>query len=71
MIGAEPSTVNDVHDVEPEHVTYVVAVELSSPVEPTYVRPCDNPGNLNAPENVDDAVENIPLVNPIVVDVEL
>ena len=71
VTGAEPNATNDVHDVEPVHDTVVVAVVLTSPVEPTYATPCPRDDSLSGPENVDDAVENIPLVNPIVVDVEL
>lgn len=71
VTGAEPSATNDVHDVEPEHDTVVVAVVPTSPVEPTYDRPCDSDVSLSGPENVDDAVEKIPLVNPIVVPVAL
>ena len=33
--------------------------------------PCVSDGRNRDEENVDDAVENRPLVNPIVVDVEL
>ncbi len=71
VIGAEPNATNDVHDVEPAQDTVVVAVVLTSPVEPTYATPCPSDDSLSGPENVDDAVEKIPLVNPIVVDVEL
>ncbi len=71
VIGAPPNATNDVHDVEPAQDTVVVAVVLTSPVEPTYATPCPSDDSLSGPENVDDAVEKIPLVNPIVVDVEL
>ena len=56
--------------VEPEHDTVVVAVVLTSPVEPTYVRPCDSEVSLSADENVEEAVEKIPPVKPSTVDVE-
>ncbi len=69
VIGADPKATNDEHDVEPEHDTVVVAVVLSSPVDPTYAIPCDRDGSLSAPENVDDAVENRPPVRPSVVEV--
>ncbi len=69
VIGAEPNATNDVHDVEPEHDTVVVAVVPTSPVDPTYAIPCDSDGSLSGPENVDDAVENRPPVRPSVVDV--
>ena len=71
VTGAEPITVNPEHDTEPEHVADVVAIVLSSPVEPTYVRPCDSDDSRSDEENVDDAVENIPFRNPIVVLVAL
>jgi hypothetical protein len=35
------------------------------------VNPCVRDGRYTEEENVDEAVENRPLVNPIVVDVEL
>ncbi len=34
VIGAPPNATNDVHDVEPEQDTVVVAVVPTSPVEP-------------------------------------
>ena len=71
VIGAEPNATNDVHDVEPVHDTVVVAVVLTSPPVPRYATPCPSDDSRSGPENVDDAVENIPLVNPIVVDVLL
>lgn len=61
VTGAEPRATNDVHDVEPEHDTVVVAVVLTSPVEPTYVRPCDRDESLRADANVDEAVDRSPL----------
>ena len=64
VTGAPPSTVKPEHDTEPEQVAEVVAVVLSSPVEPTYVKPCDRDVSLRLDENVDDAAENRPLVNP-------
>ena len=60
VIGAEPRATNEVHDVEPEHDTVVVAVVLTSPVEPTYVRPCDRDESLRLDANVDDAVDRRP-----------
>ena len=39
VTGAEPSTVKPAHDTDPEQEAVVVAVVLSSPVEPTYARP--------------------------------
>jgi len=71
VIGAEPNATKDVHDVEPEHDTVVVAVVPTNPVDPMYATPCDRDDSRRGPENVDDAVENRPLVNPIVVDVLL
>ncbi len=71
VIGAEPSTVNDVHVDEPAHDTDVVATVLSNPFVPTNVSPCDSDERYTDDPNVDDAVENRPLANPIVVDVEL
>ena len=71
VTGAEPSTVKPEHDTEPEQLAVVVAVVDSSPPDPTNVSPCDSEVSLRADENVDEAVENIPLVKPIVVDVEL
>jgi len=71
VTGAEPSTVNPVHDTEPEHVADVVAVVLSSPVDPTYVSPCDRDVSLSADPNVELAVEKKPPRRPSVVDVEL
>ena len=49
----------------------VVATVCVRPPVPVYSAPCDSDVSRRGPENVDDAVENIPLVNPIVVDVEL
>jgi hypothetical protein len=69
VTGAEPSTVNPVHDTEPEHDAVVVAVVDTSPVEPMYANPCDRDDSRSADENVDDAVENRPPVRPSVVDV--
>ena len=60
VIGVEPSVVNCVHDVDPEQVTVVVAMVLSSPVEPTYASPLDSEVSRSADENVDEAVENRP-----------
>jgi len=71
VIGAEPNATNPVHDVEPEHVTVVVAVVPTTPVEPTYATPCPRDDSRRGPENVDDAVEKNPLSSPSVVDVEL
>ena len=71
VTGAEPITVKPEHDTEPEHVADVVAVVLRSPVDPTYVNPCDRDVSRSADPNVDEAVENKPPVNPITVDVEL
>ena len=71
VIGAEPNATNPVHDVEPEHDTVVVAVVPTTPVEPMYATPCPRDDSRRGPENVDEAVENRPLVNPIVVDVLL
>ncbi len=47
------------------------AIVCTSPFDPVYVNPCVRDGRYRLDENVDDAVENSPLVNPIVVDVEL
>ena len=48
----------------------VVAPLVTSPLY-TARPPLDSDGRLRVEENVDDAVENSPLVNPITVDVEL
>ena len=47
------------------------AIVCTSPLLPVYVKPCVSDGKYSDDPNVDDAVENRPLVNPIVVDVEL
>ena len=47
------------------------AIVCNRPFVPRYVNPCDSDGRKRDDPNVDDAVENRPLVNPIVVDVEL
>ena len=57
-----------------EYVSPVPAVVVAyEPSTPPYTArpPLDRDGKFSAPENVDEAVENRPLVNPIVVDVEL
>ncbi len=57
----------------PLYVSPVPAVVVAyDPTTPPYTArpPLDNDGRFNAPENVDDAVENRPL-NPMTVDVEL
>jgi hypothetical protein len=70
VTGAEPSTVNPEHDTDPEHDADVVAVVDTSPVEPTYVSPCDSDVSLSALPNVDEAVEKNPPVRPSTVDVD-
>ena len=58
----------------PEYVSPVPAVVVAyDPTRPLYTAklPLTRDGRLRAPENVDDAVENSPPVNPITVDVEL
>ena len=52
VTGDEPSTVNPVHDTEPEHDAEVVAVVFTIPLVPVYASPCDRVGSLNVPENV-------------------
>ena len=52
-------------------VPAVVVAPLDTTPPNTARPPLDSDGKFNAPENVDDAVENRPLVNPIVVEVEL
>ena len=47
------------------------AIVDTSPLLPVNAKPCVSDGRKRDEENVDDAVENRPLVNPIVVDVEL
>ncbi len=47
------------------------AIEFTCPADPMYANPCVRDGRYRDELNVDDAVENRPLVNPIVVDVEL
>lgn len=63
-------TLNDVPLYESPVPAVVVAYD---PTRPPYTAsdPFESADSLNAPENVDDAVENRPFVNPIVVDVEL
>ena len=46
------------------------AIVDTNPFVPVYVNPCVRDGRYRDDENVDDAVENSPLVNPIVVDVD-
>ncbi len=48
-----------------------VATVLTRPDDPTNAAPCDSDDRYRLDENVDDAVENRPFRNPIVVDVEL
>lgn len=58
----------------PEYVSPVPAVVVAPLVtSPLYTArpPLVSVGRLSAPENVDDAVENSPPVNPIAVDVAL
>ncbi len=58
----------------PEYVRPVPAVvvaPLDTRPSNTARPPSDRDDNLNGPENVDDAVEKSPLVNPIIVEVEL
>ena len=43
----------------------------TSPLLPVNAKPCVSDGKNSDDPNVDDAVENSPLVNPMVVDVEL
>ena len=57
--------------VEEANVHVDVEKLYTRPLAFTARDPADIAGKLSAPENVDDAVENSPLVNPIVVDVEL
>ncbi len=57
-----------------EYVSPVPAVVVAyDPTSPPYTAssPLDSDDSRNADENVDDAVENRPLVKPIVVLVEL
>ncbi len=58
----------------PLYVSPVPAVVVAyDPTTPPYTArpPLDSDGRFSVPENVDEAVENSPLVNPIVVDVPL
>jgi hypothetical protein len=58
----------------PEYVSPVPAVVVAPLVtSPLYTArpPLDSVGRFRVPENVDDAVENSPPVNPMAVDVEL
>ena len=48
-----------------------VATVCVNPFVPVYSAPCPSDDSRSGPPNVDDAVEKIPFVNPIVVDVEL
>jgi hypothetical protein len=59
-----------VYESELPIVAVVVATEETSPLVPVYSAPCPNYDKNKLEENVDDAVENSPLVNPIVVDVD-
>ena len=56
-------------DSEPFVAKDEVATELTSPAEPIYREPCVRDVSLREDENVEDAVENRPPVNPIVVEV--
>ena len=47
------------------------AIVDTSPLLPVNAKPCVRDGRYREDPNVDDAVENSPLVKPIVVDVEL
>ena len=47
------------------------AIDCTSPFVPVYANPCDRFDRKRLLLNVDDAVENRPAENPIVVDVEL
>ncbi len=60
-----------VYESELPIVADVVATEETSPLVPANKAPCPRDDKYKLDENVDDAVENRPLVNPIVVDVEL
>ena len=51
-------------------VAVVVATEDTNPLLPANKAPCVSDGKNRDDPNVDDAVENSPLVNPIVVDVD-
>lgn len=58
----------------PLYVSPVPAVVVAyDPTSPLYTSrdPFESDGSLNAPENVDDAVENRPFRKPMVVEVEL
>jgi hypothetical protein len=46
------------------------AIVCTNPFVPVYVNPCVRDGRYREDPNVDDAVENIPFVNPIVVEVD-
>ena len=54
--------------------TWPASVEVETvetrPVEPIYEKPWDSDGNLSAEPNVEEAVENIPPVNPTTVEVD-
>lgn len=51
--------------------TVPVAVVFTKLFDPTYKAPCEREGNLKGPEKLEEAVENNPPKNPIVVEVEL
>ncbi len=55
--------------VRPVPAVVVAALDTSPPY--TVSPPLDSEGRFSVEENVDDAVENSPPVNPITVDVEL
>ncbi len=69
---APPSSEPKVPEYESDEPAVIVdvATVLTTPVEPTYVAPCDRDVSRSADPNVDDAVEKRPL-NPMTVDVEL
>jgi hypothetical protein len=71
VTGEEPMIVKPEHETEPEQAADVVAIVETSPVEPTYVRPCESEVSRSADENVELAVENNPPPKPMAVEVEL
>ncbi len=60
-----------VYDSDEPAVIVDVATLLTKPFVPVYRAPCPSVDNNRDDVNVDDAVENRPLVNPMTVDVEL
>jgi hypothetical protein len=70
-VYGKPDVVNPASLLNQESLTDDEAIVETNPFVPVNANPCDRDDRKRLDENVDDAVENSPLVNPIVVDVEL